>query len=135
MYIPFKYVLPTAWAKFVGMCATNVDDSLHAVGKEFSESCKSTEMQFTCKPQEWDSTNFLFLTISNHKDEFMIRQKAYISRLKPLHAYSHFSLFNLCMYCLSRLQIQDPTSPFMLPFSYRLPMIDFRAPKSTLSNK
>lgn len=45
------------------------------------------------KPRERDSTNFTGLSITNHEDEYIIHQKEYISRLKPLNAFSNFSNF------------------------------------------
>lgn len=79
--------------KRMGMRTSYVDDTLHSRTKQYSEDCKIPKMRLKCKPQELHSTNSTGLSISNHKNDYIIQYKKQNSRLKLLDTFINFSHF------------------------------------------
>ena len=44
--------------KLSGLCATYVDDCLHAGDPAYQKLSQKTEGQFQCRPREWDNVEF-----------------------------------------------------------------------------
>lgn len=70
--------------KLSGLCATYVDDSLHAGDKAYCNLAKVTEEKFECKPREYDKMQFSGGEIEKWEDGFHTHQMRYISKLQDL---------------------------------------------------
>ena len=68
----------------MGLCATYVDDTLHAGNKEYQELSKETEKTFQCKSREYYNVQFSGLEIDSTDEGFIIHQKKYIFKLEVL---------------------------------------------------
>lgn len=102
--------------KLIKMCATFVDDTLRAGRKEDKEGRMSTKKRITNKLRKLESTNYTDLSISNRSDEYIVQQKEYISKPKPLDIVRNFSKFETLCRTLPGLRIYELISPGMLPF-------------------
>ena len=83
----------TAGEELLGLCATYVDDALHAGDKEYSDMSKKTEKTFKCRPRERDNVQFAGVEIESKGEENKIHQKLYISKLIQLMANEDFAAF------------------------------------------
>lgn len=73
-----------AGEKLQGMCATFVDDSLHAGDEDYVQLTDKTMQRFECREREWDDVTFAGMQIDTKVGEFHVHQKRYIDKLTPL---------------------------------------------------
>lgn len=76
-----------------GICATYVDVALFAGNKEFQEESEVVRDRFECKETEWGTADFAGMKIEDQDNGFIIHQKRYISKIKPLQNFSNFTDF------------------------------------------
>ena len=72
----------TVQNKLIGICATYVDDTLHAGTEDYSKICAKTEERFKCKKREWDKTQFAGVQIDSLKDHLKCTKKRTLGNLK-----------------------------------------------------
>jgi hypothetical protein len=79
--------------KLSGLCATYVDDILHAGDQKLVELSKITQRRFQCRPREWNNVQIAGVEIETKESEFVVHQQRYISKLIPLSKNATFKQF------------------------------------------
>lgn len=75
------------------LCATYVDDSVHAWDRSHELRYKESEKRFQCKPREWDSLQFAEIKRGKNGDVFSMHQKRYIKRIQGIGLDADFTMF------------------------------------------
>jgi hypothetical protein len=70
--------------KLQGMCATYVDDALHAGSKVYEGTTGKTMKRFKCGDKEMDNVTFADVEIYTGTDGFQLHQQRHISTLDTL---------------------------------------------------
>jgi hypothetical protein len=77
--------------KLGGMCATYVDECLHAGTDQYSKSAEKTELRFQCREREYDNVTFAGVEIKKSEDGFVMNQRSYVNKLMFLNKKANFS--------------------------------------------
>jgi hypothetical protein len=72
--------------KLQGMCATYVDDALHAGSTVYEGTKERTMKRFMCRDKEMDNVSVSGVEINTDTDGFQLHQQRYISTLDTLSA-------------------------------------------------
>jgi Reverse transcriptase (RNA-dependent DNA polymerase) len=80
-------------SKLQGMCATYVDDALHAGSKLYEGITEKSMKQFKCRDKEMDNVTFAVVEINTGTDGFQLHQRRYISTLDTLSDSSTFQRY------------------------------------------
>jgi hypothetical protein len=82
-------------SKLQGMCATYVDDALHARSKEYEGITEKTMKRLKCRDKEMDNVDCAGVEINTGTDGFQLHQQQYISTLDTLSDSSTFQCYAL----------------------------------------
>jgi hypothetical protein len=77
--------------KLGGMCATYVDECLHAGTDQYSKSAEKTELRFQCREREYGNVMFAGVEIRKSEDGFVMNQRSYVDKLMFLNKTPNFS--------------------------------------------
>jgi hypothetical protein len=80
-------------SKLQGMCATYVDDALHAGNKVYKEITEKTMKRFKCRDKEMDDVTSAGVEIYTGTDGFQPHQQRYISTLDTLRDSNTFQRY------------------------------------------
>ena len=70
--------------QLTGVCATHVDDCLHAANAMYLKISQSIEKRFQCRDREFDRIQFSSVHIATSSNGFCINQDHYIKTIDPL---------------------------------------------------
>jgi hypothetical protein len=83
--------------KLQGICATYVDDALHAGSMVYEEIREKTMKRFKCRDKEMDNVTFAGVEKNTGTDGLQLHQQRYISKLDTLSGSSTFQRYrSLC---------------------------------------
>ena len=77
-----------------GLCATHVEDCLHAGNKKYSELSQRIERKFQCRDREFDKVLFSGVNIGTTSNGFCIYQESYIKTIDPLLKDATFAQYS-----------------------------------------
>ena len=80
--------------QLAGLCATHVDDCLHAGNEKYLQISESIERKFQCRDREFDKIQFSGVNIETYNDGFCIHQERYIHTIETLPKdvnFAHYS--------------------------------------------
>ena len=70
-----------------------MDDTLNAGDGRFEKLTEKTAERFQCRKKELDNIQFAGIEIEKSRDGFLVHQKQYLKKIKPIPKGSDFSAF------------------------------------------
>ena len=80
--------------QLAGLCATHVDDCLHAGNAKYSTLSQSIEKTFQCRDREFDKVQFSGVNIEASNNGFCIHQESYIKTIASLSKDDSFAQYS-----------------------------------------
>lgn len=114
--------------KLIGLCATYVDNTLHAGNKKYSKLSKQRETEFTCKIGAWDNLQFSDLHIRTCGKESRLSQKSNVKNMTVPRQNKNFSSLSSPRAKLSWASNSGPDIPCSVALLCQVTEETFNAP-------